>query len=312
MDRLPAPVADALTKPAVERASATSARRTRAVSRDAVVPVQAEPAPRTLADVEAWMVRAIVSRDALPAVADVVTDGPRLTAADRFEIYRSGYRSRLVECLRDDYPVLAESIGAERFDALCSAYVDRHPSRSPSLNAFGRHMARFCREADVFEVAERVEFFSELAELEWAVVEAIHAEAPTSFDAKRLEGLAPEAWGDVRFVPSSAVRLLRFGFPVNGYYQAHRNGRAPAIPGRSESSTAVYRCGLTLWRMDLTPAMERVLRALLSGAPLGLALSQIGVDETDPSALAEAERSVMIWFREWVRSGFFADVLLPD
>ena len=62
--------------------------------------------------------------------------------------------------------------------------------------------------------------------------------------------------------------------------------------------------------MDLTPAMTRVLDAMLGGSPLGEALSKIGVDETDSAAVQEAERSVMVWFREWVGSGFFRDFSL--
>jgi hypothetical protein len=58
--------------------------------------------------------------------------------------------------------------------------------------------------------------------------------------------------------------------------------------------------------MDLTPAMTRVLSALLDGAAILDALGKMGVDETDPAAIAEAERSVMVWFREWVSSGLFA------
>jgi hypothetical protein len=62
--------------------------------------------------------------------------------------------------------------------------------------------------------------------------------------------------------------------------------------------------------MDLTPAMTRVLDALLEGMTIEESLGRIGVDETDPAALAEAERSVMVWFSEWMQGGFFAGVEL--
>jgi hypothetical protein len=56
--------------------------------------------------------------------------------------------------------------------------------------------------------------------------------------------------------------------------------------------------------------MERVLTALLDGVPIEESLGRMGVDETDPDALAEAERSVMIWFKEWMQGGFFGGVEL--
>jgi hypothetical protein len=263
-----------------------------------------------LASVEEWMVGAILSPDDPLGVDGVLTDGPRQTANERFEIHRSGYRARLVECLEDDYPVLTEALGRDRFESLCRAYVDRHPSTSPNLNAFGRHMASFCRSAAEVGAEGHGRFYSELAALEWAVVEAIHAETTDTFDATRLKDLEADAWSAIRFVPNAAVKILKCEFPVNAFYQAIRTGSTPPIPTGAASATVVYRRGLTVWRMDLTPAMTRVLDALLAGHPLGEALSTIGIDETDEGAVKEAERSVMVWFREWVSSGFFRDFSL--
>jgi hypothetical protein len=239
-----------------------------------------------------------------------------MSARERLEIYRSGYRSRLVECLLDDYPVLAETLGEERFEALCHAYVDRHPSSSPSLNAFGRKMPAFCRDKEGL-------FASELAALEWALVEVLHAATPPSLDLATLQAIPMEAWAGVRLIKGEAVRLLEFEHPVNAYYQARRVGEKPEVPAPSKTATAIYRQGLTLWRLDLTPAMTRVLSALLDGETIGEALGRMdpglgrgcredlgpAVDaESDGEALAEAERSVMTWFREWVEAGFFERV----
>lgn len=318
-DRLPAPMADAARAGPIERASATPSTSSAKVrSSGSPGAVAARPSarraagdwiatPRGLADVEEWMVGAITSIEDPRGVDAVVSDGPRQTASERFEVYRRGYRARLAECLADDYPVLAEVLGAESFEDLCLAYVDRHPSSSPNLNFFGRHMERFCRESQPLGATHDAAFLSELAALEWALVESIHAEASEPLDAARLQALRPEEWSGVRFVPSGSVALLKFQFPVNAYYQARRTGGAPDAPDPGASATAVYRKGLTVWRMDLTPAMTRVLEALLGGVSLGDALGRIGVDETGDLAVKEAERSVMIWFREWVAAGFFRD-----
>jgi len=295
-----------------ERASATPARSTprRDPTPDATDAPSAD-APRALGEVQAWMVRAISGSDGdAPGVEAVVTPGHSLSARERLEIYRYGYLARLVECLADDYPVLARTLGEERFESLCHEYIARHPSSSPSLNAFGRHMARFVVDADLpgSLVPSRV-FLSELAALEWALVEMIHAETPPPLDIARLQALPADAWATARFEPSPASRLLRFEFPVNAYFQKCRVEEVSSpIPGRQTSVTVVYRRGLTVWRMDLTPAMARVLEALLASVPIGEALARLGVDESDPEAVAEAERSVMVWFREWVSSGLFAEL----
>jgi hypothetical protein len=281
-----------------------------------------KPAAPSLRDVQVWMVSAITGAeaDANPeAVERYVTAGPRLSAADRFDIYRSGYHARLVECLLDDYPVLAAMLNRdhdEQFEALCRAYVDRHPSASPNLNGFGRHMAAFCREAtlDGFPGFDDVRAFaSELAELEWALVEVLHAETAAPLEISALQALPPEAWANARFVENEAIRVLRFEYPVNAVFIANRIDEiVPEVPAPCPTAVAVYRKDMQLWRMDLTPAMMGVLGPLLERKTLGEALAAIEAEVTDPEILAQTGANLMVWFREWVDAGFFTRIELAD
>lgn len=276
--------------------------------------------PPLLRDVQVWTVGAITGADAdadEEAVKRFVTAGPRLTAADRFDIYRSGYHARLVECLLDDYPVLAAMLDRDdegQFTALCRAYVDRHPSASPNLNTFGRHMASFCREARLegfpgFQALGR--FASDLAALEWALVEVLHAETAPPLDIAALQSMPPEAWAGARFVRSDALRLLRFEYPVNAVFIANRIEEiVPDVPAPSPNAVAVYRKDMQLWRMDLTPAMVGVLEPLVAGKSLGEALEAVEAECTDPEVLAQTGANLMVWFREWVDAGFFTRVVL--
>ncbi|HVW30674.1 MAG TPA: DNA-binding domain-containing protein [Polyangiaceae bacterium] len=313
-DRLPSPVEDGAGEaPLFERASATSARAVPSRTPLYAVPGGA-PAWTSLRELEEGMVEAITGSEAAAAVAaSRITAGPSLSARDRLEIYRFGYRARLVECLDDDYPILARTLGQGAFERLADQYIDRFPSRSPSLNAFGRRMAELCRDADLGEHDGLRPFLGELASLEWALVEIIHAKEPPPFDLAALKAIPVERWSTARLLRSDAVRVLHFEYPVNAFYQACRTrDELPRIPSPSPSATAVYRRSWKLWRMDLTPAMTRVLDALLAGMTIAESLGRIGVDESDPDALAEAERSVMVWFSEWMQGGFFAGVELAD
>ena len=291
-------------------------------------------APKSLRDVQVWMVSAITGlQDRTPdaSAKDVeryVTAGPRLSAADRFDIYRSGYHARLYECLLDDYPVLAAMLdrldeGHEDhghsgcFETLCRAYVDRHPSASPNLNGFGRHMAAFCREAklEAFPDFDGLRVFaSELAALEWALVEVLHAETAAPLEIGALQALPPEAWARARFIKNEAIRVFRFEYPVNAVFIANRIEEiVPDFPAPSRNAVAVYRKDMQLWRMDLTPAMLGVLEPLLAGKTLGEALEAIEADATDPEVLAQTGANLMVWFREWVDAGFFTRIeLAPE
>lgn len=317
-DRLPVPLEEGQVGTVVERASATSARVTPKrdfASAEKRQKTEKSAAPSSLRDVQGWMVRAISGSepDAL-AAGEIVTGGHSLSARERLEIYCYGYRARLVDCLLDDYPVVAQTLGEARFETLCHGYIERHPSSSPSLNAFGRHLPAFLLETDLDASTDpRRNFLSELAALEWALVEVVHAQTPPPLDLGALQALPPEAWATAWFEPSPAVRLLRFLYPANRYFQKCRVlSESPQIPEPEAAATVVYRHGLTVWRMDLTPAMARVLEALLGRVPIGDALGKLGVDESDPrDDIAEAERSVMVWFREWVSSGLFAELCRP-
>ena len=275
---------------------------------------------KLLRDVQVWTVGAIsgVGADADDqAVTRYVTAGPRLSAAERFDIYRSGYHARLLECLLDDYPVLAAMLdrdGDGQFAALCRAYVDRHPSASPNLNGFGRHMASFCREValEAFPGFAAVgPFASDLAALEWALVEVLHAETAPPLDIAALQALPPESWASARFIASDALRLLRFAYPVNAVFIANRIDEiVPEVPAPSPNAVAVYRKDMQLWRMDLTPAMLGVLEPLVAGKSLGEALETVEAECTDPDVLAQTGANLMVWFREWVDAGFFTRVVL--
>ena len=270
---------------------------------------------RSLRDAQMWMVAAITGPAADAKPEDVerhFTAGPRLSASGRFDVYRFGYYARLVECLLDDYPVLAAMLGEDQADTLCRAYIDRHPSASPNLNAYGRHMSAFCREAklegfDGFDALRG--FAADLATLEWALVEVLHAETAPPLEISALQAIAPEAWANARFIRSEALRVFHFEYPVNDVFIANRIDEiVPEIPGPSPNAIAVYRKDMQLWRMQLTPAMVGVLEPLVAGKTLGEALATIEADESKPEILAETGASLMVWFREWVDAGFFVRI----
>jgi hypothetical protein len=212
---------------------------------------------------------------------------------------RDGYRSRLVECLADDFAAVQSLLGEAAFEALAHDYIDEHPSRSPSLNAFGQSMPSFLVERR----ATAGPFAADLARLEWAIVEAIHAAASPPLTLDRLEPMTPEQWAVARLVPSASVRVLRFGWAANAYYQAFRGDAGPAAPGPEPSATLVHRRGWVVWRRDLTPRMARLLETIVAGAPLGEALETSISDEDE-----ETQAQVMSWFQDWVGAGVFTAV----
>ncbi len=238
----------------------------------------------------------------------VLVSNRQLSASARIGIYHYAYHARLVDCLADDFPSVLHALGREAFTALARDIIARSPSDHPNLNRYGQRLVRHCQDERA-RVPQRA-FIAELAELEWAMVEVLHAQAAPTLSLAALQTIPPQGWGAVRFKASDTVRLLRSTYPVNRYLQAQREERAPAIPARGASATAIYRKGFTVWRMDLSPPMVGILSALFAGEPLGQALAALG----EAAGAAQQQRMatlVMTWFRDWVQSGFFAALAAP-
>lgn len=277
-------------------------------------------APLTLGLLQSWLFERVTESGAASLEPEELVVNAGLPAADRVEVYRHGYSARLVECLEDDYPALRHALGAAPFEQLCRAFIREHPPLSPSLNYYGAAFAAYC--------AERPERWSapaaELAELEWAVVEAIHAEEGARLDVSALGRLSPEEWSRARLVPSPALRLLRLAYPVAGYYQAFQEGTALAEqwPAAEPSAVAVCRRAEDVWRVRMSPALGRLLASLIAGTPLLEALEQASATDASMADAAESDAAgsaplapeeLQRAFQDWIACGMFAEVALaPD
>jgi hypothetical protein len=291
---------DAFTR---ERASATPVKRRGSAPTEPRPAKDARPAKSIAVGMRAlqeWFAGAVMDHAGLEDAERVVLPSSRLSGLERIEIYHEAYLARLVECLADDYPLLRHTLGDDRFEALCHAYVAAHPSRSPNLIAFGRHMAEFCRSE-----ASSPAWAPDLAALEWALVEVVHTAPADALSEEALSRIPPARWPGARFAPSQAVRVLELGHAANAYFQAFHDGKGPTEPAPGWSATAVFRDGATIWRMDMSRPMHALLRSLYGGATLGAALDALAAS----GALGEDEAPrVMAWFRDWVRYGFFAGI----
>ncbi len=79
-------------------------------------------------------------------IEQVVTPSRALTAMDRLSIYGNAYYARLLECMRDEFPVLAHALGEELFDAFAVGYLQKYPSRSYTLNDLATSFPRYLAE----------------------------------------------------------------------------------------------------------------------------------------------------------------------
>jgi hypothetical protein len=266
-----------------------------------------EPA---LAEQQSWLFERVTRADELARLDAACNDDARwlregrLPAALRIDVYRRGYVERLVECLSDDYPAVAYALGSPEFEASCRDFIQAHPPQSSSLNFYGAPFAAFC--------ANRPSPFaacvSQLAQLEWAVVRAIHADAESVLDATALGGIPEAEWVRARLVPSPALEVLRLSYPVHRYYRAFLEGEKPDLPDLEPSVVAVSRRGDDIWRIGIAAPFAVLLSQLVGGVPLASALEALSAADTTGRASGISGEELRRTFSEWVACGFFAAV----
>jgi hypothetical protein len=252
----------------------------------------------------------------VPAQAErVVTRSRALTAIERLEIYNHAYFGRLLECLREEYSVLAAALGRELFDAFAVAYLESHPSQSYTLGRLGAKFPDFLAEtrpADAGrEPANWPEFMIDLARLERVVNEVFDgpgAEGKPLLDAAQLQAVPPERWSEARLDLVPCLRLVRLSYPVNDYFTAIRRGGQPMIPEPRVDCLAVTRREYRVVRYPLEAMQFELLHALVSGEPVGKAIERAAA--VSPLNDAELAAALTNWFRFWTAEGFFRAVLL--
>lgn len=202
-----------------------------------------------LAELQSWMLDGITAGVApREAVRARIAGDARLGPEARFAIYAGGYRTRLEETLREDYPALLLLVGKTVFDLFASSYVAAHPPRHFSLYDYGAGFAGY------LEATRPKEGGGPLAALPAAVARLERARA----EAQRAEGLernpGPPPGADAALLPGlglklpDSVRLLRLDFDLLPLIEAADSGGKAVVPERKESLVAVAR---SAWRVRL-------------------------------------------------------------
>ncbi|MGE0607994.1 MAG: putative DNA-binding domain-containing protein [Pirellulales bacterium] len=291
------------------------------------------PQPFTLDNLQRWMQSVITNLHGVTAGAssaearsliDIPSDALELvinpsrqqSSEERLSIYHRAYFARLLECLRDIFPMTARLLGEEAFDDLAVEYLQRNPSRSYTLGRLGDRFADFLaaiRPED--DSAVFADFVVDLVRLEWEINEVFDGpgmEDAKPFDPRAIQSASPDQWADVCLTPAPCLRLLSFRFPINDCYSRLRDEQEPALPELEETYLALSRRSFIVQRFPLGRAEFLALSTLVRGEPIGVALASAlaGLDAADsPVELSPA--IVHDWFQAWAQASFFAAARLP-
>lgn len=237
------------------------------------------------------------------------------SSLERLEIYAQAFYSRLLECLREEYPAVRQALGPELFDQFALEYLQSYPSRSYTLGQLGKDFPKYLAEsrprakADALRAAHWSDFLIDLAQLERSISEVFDGpglEESPGLEPERLLAIPAERWPDARLAPAPCLRLLAFRFPVNDYYSEFRRQKKPAIPQPGRSFVAISRRDYVVRRHPLTEMQYRLLEALAAGNPLSVAISRAA--EGAPRESETLGSQLRGWFQYWTSEGFFLAV----
>ena len=228
----------------------------------------------TRATDQSWLVKVISSTRSTQHLGRL--GGAAIPAEKGLGIYRHAYRARLHECLLDDFPAVASLLGEKAFATLTEAVISELPPRDATLNRYGQRLVTWLRRyhANI----ECGVFARDIARLEWALVEAIHAPLAPPLDAAALAAVSPRRWSRLVLVPLPTLRRIASRWPIDLCYRQCLRGETVTVPTPDSGTVLVLRDSDGLRRRVIDPGTARLLGLLVRRVPLGVAISDCGLD----------------------------------
>ncbi len=175
-------------------------------------------------------------------IEQIIGRSQALGSLDRLAVYANAYYARLLECLREVFPIVCRTMGTDIFDHFALSYLQKYPSQSYTLNDLGARFAQFLDETRPPTPAEAApnalqaddlpdlsadwpRFVVDLAALEWTIGEVYDSpgvEKTGSMQRQDLESIPPDRRMSAHLQLAPCVRLLEFRFPANDFYARMR------------------------------------------------------------------------------------------
>jgi hypothetical protein len=226
--------------------------------------------------------------------------------SSRLAVYRNGYRIRLRDALRVEYPGLGLLAG-RRLTHLLDSYVDAHPSEHYNIRWHGAGLPAFLEHALPWR--EKPELAA-MARLDLAISTAFDAADEPVLVAADLAGVAPEAWADLCLPAQAHLQILTSPYNVDGFRRAADRGQP-----RPRLRRLARPRHLLVWRQALEVRYRRVEEdelSALTGAMRGEAFARLCerlVHHHDPLTALPRMATLL---SQWLDEGLIGRLGPPD
>jgi hypothetical protein len=258
-----------------------------------------------LAPLQGWMQAAILAGGATADEAGArVRPSARLAPEQRVAIYAQGYRARLLETLRAEYPVLRRFAGDTAFDLFARGYIARARSTAPSLWDFGAGFADHLALGAAAEAPDSPRAIpSQLARLARARAEVERGRG-VERDGPAVISAADALGGGAGLRVPDTVRLLRLNFDFAALVRAVDAGEAGEMPEPGPWHVAVARAHYRVGLHGLDAGRFAFLRRLAAGANVTAAAAGAADEAARPLGALLGE--LMLWLPLAAQQGLVA------
>lgn len=239
---------------------------------------------------------ALLTKDG-SAAADTLRTNPRIAPQKQMAIYIEGYRLRLIQAIRSDYPTLLALLGEQDFDALALRFIEDNPPRHFNLDRYPHAFAAFVK------VHGGDAFAADMAALEAAIAQTFMLEDSPPLTPEMLRGISPETFGSTVLALRTASCLLAMEHDAEACLLAVRDGKPAMRSPVSACYLMLVRHHNEVQRHALSYAEFLMLQTLRRGLPVGKALEALA--EAHPDYLPEIAGQLQPWFTRWTEHGFF-------
>ncbi len=228
------------------------------------------------------------------AIAAAITDAPPLPTLQRLDIYRNGYKLRLIEAMDEIYPLLHQLLGDEVFSALSEAFIDTTPSVHRSIRWYGSELADFLA---AYSPYSEQPVLAEIAHFEWTLADVFDAADHEPITRSALSKVSPTAWGALQFKFHPSMRRLALSWNAPAIWAALSRDKSPPPPHRS-----VHPMQWLLWRQhmqnyfrSLEPIESTALDAAAAGESFGDICAALALHVPEEEIPLRAATFVATW-----------------
>ena len=267
---------------------------------------------KSLSEIQNWMQAVITDPNGVEvAIRELAADSDqphelicsseKLDGLARLSIYNRGYHSRLIECLKAEYPCLNFTLGDDLFKQFILGYLQHYPSTSYNLNELGKYLPDYLENTNPNNHKESIkenrehwaDFVVDLARLERTYLEIYDAqgsEDEVSMGLESLLGMGQEKFLGLSLNFVRALTVLNLRSQVDQYFYQYRRSQQPDLPQTENRKVVVYRHDYIVRMLPVSKREHIFLEALRAGHIVSKALA-----ETPEFSPSDARRSLLNW-----------------